>query len=309
MLRAYARVEGDGWRELLFSSLQGDLKLYAASVLGDKLAGTEDAEAVRKLSGSLQQTDSEETIAAVCESLIEIGGKQAREVAARWADRAGPWQRMDLTWKLNGWTLDSVKPIVVASGFMTEDEYHRAKQSLEREGEEGHPESDLMGLLYVAERMLVFDVETGEIPCRHDQLLQEFAAISDGVFAPKNVSQEWRNRKGEEDFEADYTLRFVYGYRLYEVHLQNLGDWYDVERLVTAVNMALAQAGREERYIPLHSDGQIAHFVFGKQKAISSLAESLKLPVDDDLTRAMRSGKEFEERVLKKYRDQGEVVE
>jgi hypothetical protein len=161
--------------------------------------------------------------------------------------------------------------------------------------------------MWEADVFLAFDVETGMLPCRHDQLLRDFANSSRGTFTPEAVSQQW-HQQNPEDFEADYTPQFVFDGRLYRVRIRNQGDWYDVERLVLAINRALQDAGNPEQFYALAVGGQVAQFVFATSEAAETLSTKLHLPVDEDLDRAMREGKEFEERVLEKYRSQGEEV-
>jgi hypothetical protein len=303
-------MEAKGWRQLLFDALKADdTKRYAARVLGEKFSGRADEEVVAALSGALVEADPGQTIAAVCSALIAVGGDQAMATVERWSARTPPWDRMRLRWQLRGWTLDDVRAQILQSGLLTEQEYNAAKAKMDQEEPEQDGSSPILGLLSYADRLLMFDVETGELPCRHDDLLHDFAGISGGVFQPLHVSQQWRNRRGEFDDEADYTLRFVFAGRRFEVHLRNYGDWYDVERLVGAANAALAAEGRQERFVALYSGDQTANFTFGSPAKLNRLAESLALPIEADLSRAMREGKGFEQRVLEHYRQQGEMVD
>jgi hypothetical protein len=169
------------------------------------------------------------------------------------------------------------------------------------------PQSLFLGLLADANRLLAFDVETGTLPCRHDQLLLSFAGISNGLFQPSDVSEAW-HQQHEDDFEADYTLRFVVDGRYYEGRLRNHGDWYDVERLVAIANRALADSRHGERFLPLYSGGQVAFFTFGVPERFEQLATAIALPLENDPDRAMKEGKEFERQVLEKYGGSGAVV-
>jgi hypothetical protein len=195
---------------------------------------------------------------------------------------------------------------IVGAGLLDEPAYRQALEKLEVKAD-GDQDGDgsLLGVLWEANVFLAFDAETGMLPCRHDRLLRDFAKSSRGVFVPEAVCQRWHQRSAE-DFEADYTLQFIYDSRLYRVRLRNQGDWYDVERLVRAVNRALQDAGHAERFHALAVGGQVAQFVFATPEAIKKLASELYLPVDEDLERAMREGKEFERRVREKYRSEGE---
>ena len=57
-------------------------------------------------------------------------------------------------------------------------------------------------------------------------------------------SQEiWR--RNADDYDAPYTLRFVYKRRVYAIDVQNLGDWYDVESVLRLLNFALKTCYRK----------------------------------------------------------------
>jgi hypothetical protein len=307
--QALARLEADGWKPLLLQGLGNkETKVDASRTLGEKFRGTANAEIVNALIASLSDTDPDSTISAICAALVSVGGDAARATVRKWIEQVDPWTRMDLTWELRGLTLESVRPQLVESGLLSDGEFEAAMAEMEDAGEEEIASSKLMGLLAVSERLLMFDVETGELPCRHDKLLLDLAGISGGVFQPSFVSETW-NQTHEDDYEADYTLRFVFGGRYYEGRLRNYGDWYDVERLMDAANQALADSGRHGRFVPLYSGGQVANIVFGVPSKLDELARTVALPVDDDSSRAMDEGKDFERRVLDQYRESGGIVE
>ena len=240
--------------------------------------------------------------------MLRIGGDEARSAATGLVDRLEPDARTTILWKANGWNVVSVMDQVVGAGLLDESAYRRALEDLEvDDNDDEEADGSLLAVMWEANVFLAFDAETGMLPCRHDQLLRDFANSSRGIFTPEAVSQQW-HQQNPEDFKADYTLQFVLDGRLYRVRIRNQGDWYDVERLVLAINRALKDAGHAERFYAMAVGGQVAQFVFATPEAAQTLSTKLYLPIDEDLDRAMREGKEFEERVLEKYRSQGEEV-
>jgi HEAT repeat protein len=301
--RALARMEADGWREMLADALRSnDTKLHAAQAFGEKLAGTQDAAVVKLLSESLSSEDSDRTISVICEALIAIGGDVSRQTVEAWLERTEPWDKMELTWQLRGRSLDDVREQVIESGWLTAAEFAAAREQLDDQAPEEAATNRFFALLTYANRLLSFDVETGELPCRHDELLLDFAEISGDRFRPTDVSQQW-NQQHDEDFEADYTLRFVFNGRCYEARLNNLGDWYDVERLTQAANQALTDSGHPERFVTLYSGGQTANLTFGDPKMLGRLSKALAIPLADDPSQAMDEGKAFEQHVLDELRE------
>ncbi len=156
----------------------------------------------------------------------------------------------------------------------------------------------LPALLSRAGILTAFDAETGHVPSRHDRLILDFADNSAGRFTPECPVQTW-HRKREDDFDAPYTVRFIYKDRLYRFGAENRGDWYDVEAVQRALNFALETAGQKERYISEESGGQVASFIFAVPGAYLPIAQKYSLPISDDADAAMRKGKEYEQKVLK----------
>jgi hypothetical protein len=266
---------------------------------------TQDDRVVNQLILAASGEDRPAVLAAIAGALLDVGGDKAQSAATGLVDRLEPGARTTILWRANGWNAMSVMDQVVAAGLLDESAYRQALEGLEVEANDPGDNASLMAVLWEADVFLAFDVETGMLPCRHDQLLRDFANSSRGIFTPEAVSQQWP-QQSPEDFEADYTLQFVFDGRLYRVQIRNQGDWYDVERLVLAINRALQDAGHAERFYALAVGGQVAQFVFATPEAAQTLSTKLYLPIDEELDRAMREGKEFEERVLEQYRNQGE---
>jgi hypothetical protein len=132
--------------------------------------------------------------------------------------------------------------------------------------------------------------------------LGDFAAASSGVFQPEACVEEML-REQPEDWEAPYLVQFIHADRLYRINARNLGDWYDVERIVLACNRALSDAGERRRFIQLASHGQCASFVCITREQAEILRERFHVTFDDTLDSAMRKGKEFEERVIQSMND------
>lgn len=306
--KALTRMEANGWKPLILQALRTkETTIDASQAIADKFRGTEDVEMVDALVSSLSDADSEQTVSAICSALISIGGERARLAVEKRLDQIDPWTRMHLIWELRGITLENIRSRIVESSLLTDAEVELAVSKTESDDIDGTAQSLMLALLLNADRLLAFDVETGTLPCRHDQLLFDFANITRGLFQPTHVSETW-NQKDEDEFEADYTLRFVADGRYYEGRLRNYGDWYDVERLIALANQALADAEHAERFVALHSDGQVGFFTFGVPESLKRFAQDIALPIDDDSNRAMNEGKEFEQRVLEKYGGQGAVV-
>lgn len=308
VMLALDRLDGPRGERLLAALDDPKLRSYAAAALGEMAEDSKDRRIVKRLKTAAADEDRTNVLAAIAQALLEVGGDEARTTAIALAGRLEPSARMTVLWKANGWNAASVMDKIVGTGVLDEPAYRKALKDLGVEPDGGRDgDGSLLGVLWTAKVFLAFDVETGMLPCRHDQLLLDFARSSRGIFTPEAVCQQWHQRDSE-DFGADYTLQFIFDGRLYRVRLRNQDDWYDVERLVLAVNRALQDAGHAERFHVLSGGGQIAEFVFATPEAAEKLARDVYLPVDQDLDQAIREGKEFEQRVLEEYGGDSEGI-
>src|SRR5262249_2077323 len=84
-------------------------------------------------------------------------------------------------------------------------------------------------------------------------LLQQFAAGSDGVFRPLAIEER---RRGDE-----VRLRFRCGQRRYEVTVEAADRWVDVT-FVRAINRALADLGEARRFVQVDLGDPFTPFRF-----------------------------------------------
>ncbi|PQO39019.1 hypothetical protein C5Y96_03900 [Blastopirellula marina] len=155
---------------------------------------------------------------------------------------------------------------------------------------------ELIGALAFAEIVVMFDAESGQIPCDHAQLLFDFARASRGKFAPEAPVQFWL-RKAEDDYDGPYIVQFISDGRLFRCGAENYGDWYDVQAVMNLANFTLTETGHAERFISLESSGQFVSLVFADPAKFFPLAEKYRIPLAEDASQAMQKGIEFEQRV------------
>ena len=177
----------------------------------------------------------------------------------------------------------------------------RAADAENVEGEDSGDDSGggVEGLLYFAKRFAAFDVETDVVPNRHDELVLDLSEASAGKFKPEAVLETYT--EGGPD-AGTYVLQFVHGGRLYRTAPRDLGDWYDVEAVLLAVNRAAADAGLAERFVPLAANGQVASVVFADPAALGRAAPELGLALGTDPDEARRLGKEYEGHVVEQLK-------
>ena len=90
-----------------------------------------------------------------------------------------------------------------------------------------------------------------------------------------------------------------------------MGDWTDVQAVLTGLNAALEQAGRPERFANLYSGDQSAYVILGDGAGLASMVETCGLPLDADANAPLAIGmaagdhvaQELEREGLKAERD------
>jgi hypothetical protein len=301
---AYLRLSPAAGRELLLKWLNDDQRRRTAiEAAGKSFVRSGDTKIVRALTARAVAADRRE-LEAICNALNSIGGDAAHAAIEQYAAQLNPALLAQLRQSRTPVSIAAIADAVTAVGLLSKTDMELAVQQLATEENERQP--GLFELLYVAKSALAFDVETGMLPCRHDNLVREFANASRGRFQPEAVLEIWQRSK-DDDFEAPYTLQFVVNQNLYRAELRNLGDWYDVERVVQSINAALSQANILERFVGLATDGQVAQFVFADPKLLAGIAEKFHMPLSDDFESAMRQGIEFENHVRQQLRKSAPV--
>jgi hypothetical protein len=224
-------------------------------------------------------------------------------------DKLDPEARMWAIWKLKGFDLGMAIDDLHAAGVVNIlrapllEQVRRDPEFLAEHDPFDPTDSDtLVAALGHAGIFTTFDTETGMVPCHHDDLIKRFVKNSGGRFIPDGLVQTW-NRKDEHDGNAPFTVQFFYKGRLYRFGAENRGDWYDVAAVHRALNFALSTAGQKDRFLALKSSGQAASFVFAVPDSFEPIAKKYGLPLSSDPDEAMRKGKEFEERAIKRLQE------
>jgi hypothetical protein len=141
---------------------------------------------------------------------------------------------------------------------------------------DGPPETPLRGILWGAKRYIAFNAQAGYEAARHDLLIRDIAAASNGKFKPEAVHETYE-RRGFND-NPKYTVQFISAGKLYRFEPQT-DDWIDIASVLAAVNKACSDAGLAETYIPIDSESHFAEFVFANPKKFESASADLGLAI------------------------------
>jgi hypothetical protein len=302
-LEAMARLQPDRAIDLLLNHLQrvGN-RDHIINYTLPQFADDRDAERIIAVVIPDSQPISRGAVRLRWEKLGERGRKTVEENN----DRLDADARMWVMWKLQGLDLSSAAEELHAAGVIAEEPQAILQQMrLHVESRNDGRSFDLtdpdgmIGILSMSGILTMFDAETGVLPCRHDRLVENFGDATTGRFQPQFAVQFWRPQS-EDDFTAPYIVQFVFNDRLYRFGAENYGDWYDVASVQRALNVALEDAGRPERFLPLAPGGQFAIFVFADPQTFLPIAAKNGLPLAADAMESVRQGQEFERRVFER---------
>lgn len=291
-LVAVLRLSPSEGRKLLLQWLDNhDRRNVAINAAGKAFESSADEEIVRKLAMLAESVDDRE-LNVLCGALGSIGGEAASRTIEKHAARLDPAVLAHSRQLLAPVSLDSLGQALRDAGLLSSEETELAVRELSQQADLTSP--NLFAFLAAAKSALAFDAETGMVPCRHDLLILDLAEASRGRFRPEAVL-EILDQENEDESESPYTLQFVANNRLYQAEIRNLGDWYDVERVVHLVNAVLSQQGAAERFLPLAVDGQLVELVFADPQLIAGIAAKFHMALGDDYEAAMKSGLQAEE--------------
>ncbi|WP_337176920.1 hypothetical protein [Paludisphaera sp.] len=242
--------------------------LAAAESLGRAYEGTGDAEVVAAILAARAQHGANGTFD---EALARIGGAEAvAAVEGRVGDEPS-MDRMRLLWRTRGLDPQSALDRLAALGVLSDADglAQAAARSLRENWPDCEPEpADVfLDTLPRAGIMVVLGGETDMVPPRHDNLILGLTQATRGRFVVEAARESWNLPPGvsEEDVHdhesvdgSDYTVEFLHDGRVVAFHAKYLGDWRDVDALAVAMNEALRESGRDERFHPLMDPDQAA---------------------------------------------------
>jgi hypothetical protein len=253
----------------------------AADAIGLLLAGTGDVTMIRRLTELAVAESDLRNAAAMAQALVRISGPLARATALGLVSRLYSHDRQRLLWALQGVTLTQAIEAAVETGLVPsppdEQEWSSLRATSWADAEDGV--AQLWALLHHRKVLLVYDAETS-YPPRHQRLLMAAADMTHGLLAPEAAMQTG-SPEGIEQGEPAYRLSFLSDGRAYQVACRQHGDYYDSEAVLAAVHRALADKGREERFVPIGVGGQDAHLIFGRPDAVHAFCDRVFIPYGD----------------------------
>lgn len=124
------------------------------------------------------------------------------------------------------------------------------------------------------ERVTGADCKTVDSPACHDELVQDLAEVTRGIFAVENVVQTYESPDDDE-----LHVHFNHGGISHGFGVENWGRYYNVPAVLVGLNGVLEALGRAERFFELHCEGVAAIIVFAHGAPFFSAVERLHIPL------------------------------
>ena len=242
---------------------------------------------------------------ALGSALFAVGGENAKARCRTLARQLPDTYQQALLFTISKDDPLSLAKRFIEAGFLASNRLEAVLSNIkeyqkETYGDEPLPKMDAHEFLIASKMVAFFDVETDELPVRHDKLILELALISGGRFAPTCCREVFIKEAGKKDpFTQPYQVEFIHGDRLYRFVARNFGDWYDLERVLIACNKALEDAGIPQRFRESEGDGQCASVAFITSEQERLLSDSFYISFGKDPNTALKKGKAFEDQVKK----------
>lgn len=236
-------------------------------------------------------------------TLLAVGGESAKARCSTLARQLPDTFQQALLLELSKDDPLSLAQRFIEAGFLASNRLDVVVSNIKEYQKETYGDEPLLKMdahefLLASKMVAFFDVETDELPVRHDKLILELAQISGGLFVPTCGREIFIKEAGKKDpFTQPYQVEFIHGDRLYRFVARNFGDWYDLERVLIACNKALEDRGVPQRFRELEGDGQCASVAFITPEQERLLSDSFYISFGKDPNIALKKGKAFEDQV------------
>lgn len=296
--RAYAteglaRLEPEKGAGILLEFAEKEGGLYGLAGALSKYTGPEDFPRIKEL---LLKTKGPWRGAVVGLCYFKCG-PEGRAFLEGHSDRISAHVLTDWEWKRNQWDVPGALEEFQAAG-MIDAEVDKIVEELQTARDpNGVPKEHDLGspatLQFALENVGImdrFDIDCGGAPAGHEWLLRDMAKISRGKFTPQCVDELWL-QMDENDEEAPYLLQFLADGRLYQVGVENYGEWFDLEPVLNLANFYLEEAGHKERFQMLDTDSRFFELIFADPDKLAPLAEKYGLKLTTNLRQPLESAR------------------
>ncbi len=302
-LLAYARALGEEARPLLLSKLRGhDLREYAARAMEPLVKGRNAPQDIAALSDALANEERPGVVAAVAIALMAAGPDGHAAVQAA-LDRADPWTKVELSWRLSGGTDRELADLLTEAGVMDPISDEQLAEAL-REG------FSIYSLIWAGgERLVAFSVKSGT-GLEHFELFRDLLKAARPVIAVDHLKETCTanllrkpvagmpNVERVTDLGTVCTVSFQFQKQAFSFEARPEGKWHDVAAIMKGFDDFMQAIGRDDRCYELGASGEEwAMFAVAPASKFEPVAARLRIPLERAPESARDAAKAFQRRI------------
>jgi hypothetical protein len=301
-LLAYARALGDEAHDFVLSKLgRHDLREYAARAIEHLVKDKNDPHDIAALSDALAGEERSRVVAAIAKALVAAGPAGQAVVGAA-LDRAEPWARAELSWRLSGGTGRELADLLTEAGVMDPISDEQLAEALSKG-------FDVLSLIWAGgQRLVTFNVKASA-GLEHFELFQELLKVARPVIAVDGLKETCNANRLREpvaglpnvekvtDLGTVCTVTFQYQGRAFSFEAQPQGRWHDVPAVMKGFDAFMKSIGRDDRCYELELGGEWALFVVAPASQFEPVAARLLIPLERDSQSARDAAKAYQRQV------------
>ncbi len=119
------------------------------------------------------------------------------------------------------------------------------------------------------------DLESVDNPIDYPQYVKDLMLLNPNKSGDTLLGFDAKIQSDSSSY--DYQITYFANKKAYIIHPSPSSYYLDITSLVDLLNIALSDAGKEERYVMLYNDSEICQIVFGKPAAIEMLNEKYQI--------------------------------
>lgn len=301
-LLAYGRALGDEARYFILSALGSpDLREYAARAMERLAQGKNDPHDIAALSDALIDEERQRVVAAIAKALLAAGPDGQGAVRAA-LDRAEPWTKVELSWRLSGGADRELAELLTEAGVMDPISDEQLAEAFSKG-------FDLLGLIWAGgERLVVFNVKSfAEL--EHFALFQGLLGAARPVVVVDGIKETCNAKRLREpvagmpsvekvaDLGTVCTVSFQYQGQTFSFNAFPQGRWHDVPAVMRGFDDFMKSIGRDDRCYELELGGEYALFVVAPAPKFEPVAARLGIPLERDSESARDEAKYFQRKI------------
>ena len=275
-LERLGEIEGVAAIDHLRSALKDEmLRIYAARLLAKDAKSVVDPLLRDELVDLIAKEKRPVVLGTLLSAFLTLDG-DITVVSSLLENRVDPFDATRIFWLTHQITPNDAIRLLIEAGAISMPLQETLKTIKEKWQKDQQPVHLIESLLIAENRLAYFNCDAGSFPVDYVGLIEEnFLKISQDIFSTEFISQQYDENKEESE------IQFIYHNQAYSFTARNDSHWYDVVAVLKGLNGALADAGRDERFLTLYSGNESTKIIFAPEAGMRNAAKMLQIPLAD----------------------------